>query len=49
MKITVLCENSIGKLVGFGEHGFSASLKRTMETTSSTREPAMPSLPTPLP
>jgi 7,8-dihydropterin-6-yl-methyl-4-(beta-D-ribofuranosyl)aminobenzene 5'-phosphate synthase len=27
MKITVLCENSIGKLVGFGEHGFSAFIE----------------------
>lgn len=27
MKITILCENSIGKLVGSGEHGFSAFIE----------------------
>ncbi len=27
MKITILCENSIGKRVGIGEHGFSAFLE----------------------
>jgi 7,8-dihydropterin-6-yl-methyl-4-(beta-D-ribofuranosyl)aminobenzene 5'-phosphate synthase len=27
MKITILCENSIGKRVGAGEHGFSAFIE----------------------
>lgn len=27
MKITILCENSIGKLIGTGEHGFSAFIE----------------------
>ncbi len=27
MKITILCENTVGKLIGFGEHGFSAFIE----------------------
>jgi 7,8-dihydropterin-6-yl-methyl-4-(beta-D-ribofuranosyl)aminobenzene 5'-phosphate synthase len=27
MKITILCENSVGRLVGWGEHGFSAYIE----------------------
>jgi len=27
MRITTLCENSVGKLIGFGEHGFSAFIE----------------------
>jgi 7,8-dihydropterin-6-yl-methyl-4-(beta-D-ribofuranosyl)aminobenzene 5'-phosphate synthase len=27
MKVTILCENAVGKLVGFGEHGFSAFIE----------------------
>jgi 7,8-dihydropterin-6-yl-methyl-4-(beta-D-ribofuranosyl)aminobenzene 5'-phosphate synthase len=27
MKITILCENTVGKLVGYGEHGFSAFIE----------------------
>ncbi|MBS3918370.1 MAG: MBL fold metallo-hydrolase [Deltaproteobacteria bacterium] len=27
MKITILCENSVGKLIGSGEHGFSAFIE----------------------
>ncbi|HUL29447.1 MAG TPA: hypothetical protein VLZ03_03245, partial [Thermodesulfobacteriota bacterium] len=27
IKITVLCENLVGKLVGSGEHGFSAFIE----------------------
>ncbi len=29
MRITILCENSIGKRIGLGEHGFSAFLETT--------------------
>lgn len=27
MKITILCENTVGRLMGFGEHGFSAFIE----------------------
>ncbi|MBM4348345.1 MAG: MBL fold metallo-hydrolase [Deltaproteobacteria bacterium] len=27
MKITILCENTVGRLVGYGEHGFSAFIE----------------------
>jgi 7,8-dihydropterin-6-yl-methyl-4-(beta-D-ribofuranosyl)aminobenzene 5'-phosphate synthase len=27
MKVTVLCENAVGKLIGYGEHGFSAFIE----------------------
>ncbi len=27
MKITILCENTVGKLIGSGEHGFSAFIE----------------------
>ena len=27
MKVTVLCENSVGRLIGSGEHGFSAFIE----------------------
>jgi len=27
MKITILCENTVGRLIGFGEHGFSAFIE----------------------
>jgi len=26
-RVTVLCENTVGKLVGLGEHGFSAFIE----------------------
>jgi 7,8-dihydropterin-6-yl-methyl-4-(beta-D-ribofuranosyl)aminobenzene 5'-phosphate synthase len=27
MKITILCENTVGRLIGYGEHGFSAFIE----------------------
>lgn len=27
MKITILCENTVGRLIGYGEHGFSALIE----------------------
>ena len=30
-KITILCENLVGRLVGSGEHGFSAFIETNQE------------------
>ena len=37
-RITVLCENSVGRVIGTGEHGFSAFIETTMAMPSSIRE-----------
>ena len=31
MKITIICENTVGRRIGLGEHGFSALLRQIKE------------------
>jgi len=40
-KITVLCENLVGRRVGTGEHGFSAFIETEEGITSSIPEVAI--------
>ncbi len=28
MRITIICENTVGRRIGLGEHGFSALIKQ---------------------
>ncbi len=37
MRITILCENLVGRLVGWGEHGFSVFIEVPKGITSSIR------------
>ena len=49
IKITVLCENLVGKLVGSGEHGFSAFIETAEGNFSSIPEAGILSYQIPLP